>query len=267
PLLTVENGTRLDVDTIRALFSFVARQPADFRTSVWRTLGPLSHTALVAARVESLRADPDRDVRLAVLGSLEVDLLEEPLIRGALEDIDRGDPDAVVRAAARWALYGEEQWRSDVRVSLHDASLPYEARLAPLTTRVPSRHVMQMLRLRADILQEEPVRTAVMMLVTENLRDATHARTTGELLRLLGNVEDPAIQGLFLQLMRDPSLPMPVASAVSTWAINHQHDPRVRANLPGASGFIPSGLLERMTEVAGQAPPAAAGIDLTVTAP
>lgn len=268
PLVTIEGGTRLDAATTQALFRYVARHPADLRARVWTTLGRVTLPALVAPLVESLRADPDRDVRLAALTNLEANFLADPAVRGALEAIDRGEPDAVVRAAARWALHGEGQWRSDVLAALQDTGLPYEARVAPLAVRAPAQHTLQMYQLRRAVLQDEQVRVSAMALVRENLRDATHAQTTGELLQLLGNVDDPAIAELFLQLMREPSLPMPVSSAVSNWALNHRGDPRVRESLPTAQVVIPSALVERMGEVTGQPPPMVPPpTDLTVIRP
>lgn len=253
PLLTGDGGARLDAATIHALFQYVAGQPEGTRAEVWRTLFQVSHPALVAPLVDSLRRDANRQVRLAALANLEANYHADPLVRGAFEEIDRDDPDAVVRAAVRWALYGQTQWRSDVLAAIHDTNLPYQARLAPLIARtaadVSPQQSFQMTRIRQAVLQEQQVLQPLMSLLREHLRDADHAQATGDVLRMLGNVDDPAVFDLFLEVMRETSLPIQISGAVGTWAINHRNDPRVRESFPLVEPSIPSGLLERMRQI------------------
>lgn len=255
PLLTGDGGKRLDAATLHALFNYVASQPADTRASVWRTLSRVTHPALVSPLVDSLRRDPDRQVRLAALANVEANFSSSPVVKSAIEDIDQGDPDAMVRAAVRGVLHGEGQWRSDVLAALHDTSLPYDARLAPIIARTPRQSLQRTLQ-RQNVLQEEQVMRPVISLVREHLRDPGHAQVTGDVLSMLSNVDDPAVVDLFLQLMREPSLPIQLSGPIGSWAISHQNDPRVRESLPLIQpGTVPTGLMERMREVMEKAAP------------
>jgi hypothetical protein len=259
PLLTGDGGSRLDTGTIHALFRYAAGQPEKTRAEVWRMLRQVSHPALVAPLVESLRHDPDQQVRLAALVNLEANHATDPVVRNAFEGIDQGDPDAMVRAAVRWTLYGQTQWRNDVLAALQDTNLPYGARLAPLIVRTAAdfspQQSGQMSLVRRAVLQEQQVLQPLMALIRGHLRDSGHAQATGDVLRMLANVDDPAVFELFMQLMQETSLPIQVSSAVANWAINRRNDPRVRESLPLVTPMIPSNLLKRMSEVTQQAAP------------
>jgi hypothetical protein len=253
PGLTGDRGSRVDAGTVHAVARYAAGLPADTRASVWRMLSQASHPALVAPLVESLRRDPDQNVRLAALANLEANYFTNPVVRSAFERAEREDPDAAMRAAVRWALYGQARWRGDVLAALHDTSLPYDARLAPLIARTSADYSpqlsAQMSLLRRGVLEEGQVLRPVMVLVREHLRESEHAQVTGEVLGLLGNVDDPDVFDLFIQLMRETSLPIQMSGPIGNWAINHQNDPRVRDSLPLVEPTIPSKLLERMREI------------------
>jgi hypothetical protein len=256
------DGSRLDAGTLSALVNFLAGQPASTRVSAWSMLRQVSHPALVAPLVDSLRHDPDRQVRLSALAGLAANYSADPEVRRVFEEIDREDPDPMVRATVRRALYGPAQWHDDVLAALNDAELPYEARLAPLIANVAAGSPQQEFeysRARQAVLQEPPVLGSLMTLIQEHVRDVDHAQSTASGLSLLGGVEDPAVFDLFLKLAREGSLPIPVTGPVGTWVLNHQNDPRVREIQPSIQPLVPSQLLERMKQVTGPAGDAASG--------
>src|SRR5690606_10837148 len=127
------------------------------------------------------------------------------------------------------------------------------ARLAPLNSRTAAdaspRQSFQMSRLRQTVLQEQQILQPLIVLIRAHLRDPGHAQATSDVLRMLGNVDDPAVFDLFLQLMREPSLPIQITGVVGNWAANHRNDPRVGASLPLVEPSVPSGLLERMRQI------------------
>lgn len=255
PLLAAEGGKRLETATLQALFRHVANQPADMRARIWQTLRQSDNPMLLAPLLDSLRRDPDQQVRLAALANLEFRYAGHPAVRSALEGMEAGEPDPFVRAALRWALHGEAQWRADVLAALHDAGLSYEARLAPLVAPTsadhPAQQSLQMSQLRRNLMQDEQVLRSTLDLVGAHLRDADQANLTTQALRLLGNVEHPAVTDLFLPLLGDTTLPIEVSAAASNWAINHLNEPRVREAMPHLNQTVPSALLERMKEVSG----------------
>ncbi|HWL61350.1 MAG TPA: HEAT repeat domain-containing protein [Steroidobacteraceae bacterium] len=255
PLLATEGGKRLSPAALQALFRHVANQPASIRAKVWQTLGQSDSPMLLAPLLESLRGDPDEQVRLAALTNLESRHAGNPAFRSALESMEPGEPDPFVRAALRWALYGEAQWRADVLAALHDTGLSYEARLAPLVARTSADHSAQqswqMSQLRRNLMQDEQVLRSTLELVGAHLRDWDQASLTTQALRLLGNIEHPAVTDLFQPLLGDTTLPIEVRGAASTWATNHLDEPRVREAMPQLPQTVPSALLERMKEVSG----------------
>lgn len=107
--LVQRNGSRLDAGTIRALVKYLASKRARTRANAWSTLRQVSHPGLIAPLLDSLRHDPDQEVRLSAMASLLQHHSTDPEVRRALEEIDGEDPDPVVRAAVRRALYGAEQ--------------------------------------------------------------------------------------------------------------------------------------------------------------
>ena len=253
-------GSRLDAETIKVLTRYMAGQPANTRLSIWSALRQVSHPALVAPLVESLRHDRDRQVRLMALANLAANHATDPVVRRAFEEIERDDPDAIVRATVRRALYGPAQWHDDVLGALNDAELPYEARLAPLianTTAGSSQQEFEMSRVRQAVLREQQVLGPLVTLIQEHARDADLAQETASGLSLLASIDDPAVFDLFLKLAREASLPVAVTGPVGTWVLNHQNDPRVREILPTIEPKVPSQLLERMkqiTETSGATP-------------
>jgi hypothetical protein len=253
PLLVVDSGKRLEPATLQAFFRYVANQPAMMRARVWQTLGRTDNPQLVAAMIDSLRQDTDQQVRLAALANLEAHHAANADVRTTLEALDRSEADPGVRAAVRWVLHGESQWRADVMAALQDPGLSYEARLAPLLVRGPSDLLQswQWAQTRRNLLEQDQMLESVLALVSENLRNAGLASVTGQALRLLGNIEQAAVVDLFVSLLGDASLPMDVTTAVSTWAVNHMQDPRVRAAMPQLEQFVPSALIERMNELSG----------------
>ncbi len=243
-------GSRLDNATIQALARYLRGQPASTRASAWMALRQVSHPALIAPLVEALRHDTDRGVRLTALESLEVNYSTDPAVRSAFESIDRGDPDSVVRAKVRRALFGPAQWRDDVLATLPNTDLPYEARLAPLMAGSSTVSTQQEGNWRS-VMQEQQVLQPLMALIRENLRDPDHAQTTGDALNLLTSVEDPVVFDLFLQLAREKGLPFLVSGTVRNWAFDHRNDARVREILPLAEPAGPSGLQDRLRAIMG----------------
>jgi hypothetical protein len=214
-----------------------------------------SHPALVAPLVDSLRHDSDRQVRLAALASLTTNFSADPLVRSALEAIEREDADPILRATVRRALYGPAQWRDDVVAALADTAPPYEARLAPLianTTAGSSQQEFEMSRVRQAALREQQILGPLVTLIREHVRESSHAQETANALDLVSSVDDPAVFGLFLQLAQEGALPVPVTGPVGSWVTNHQDDPRVREILPQVVPMVPSELLERMREISGK---------------
>lgn len=252
PLLEAEGGNRLEPATRQALFRFVANQPASIRARVWQALDRADNPLLVAPMLDSLRQDPDRQVRLAALANLEVHHGGNAVVRGAFESLANGEADPFVRAAVRWILHGENQWRGDVMSALLDTSLSYEARLAPLIA-YPSGGSLQMSLKRRSLVEQEQVLHPLLALLRENLRDPGRQWATSQTLRLLGNVEHPAVAELFLPLLGEASLPTEVYGVVRTWAVNHINDPRVREAMPHLDQTMPmpSALRERMTGISG----------------
>lgn len=252
------NGSGLDPDTLRALTKYLAGQPAGTRASAWNTLRQLSHPALVAPLLESLRNDPDRQVRLSALASLLASHSADPLVRRAFEEVDQDGSDPVVRAAVRRALYGPAQWRADLLAALDNTELAYDERLAPLLVNISSGTAQQdieMSRVRQSVLREQQVLQPLIALIREHLHDAAQAPATSSALGSLAEVDDPAVFDFFLQLAREESLPPLVSMQVGSWAMNHQNDPRVRGILPQVDSVLPSILLRRMGEVTGSDAP------------
>ena len=250
PLLETEGGRRLEQATRQALFRFVANQPVSTRVRVWQTLDRSGNPLLVAPLLDSLRQDPDRQVRLAALVNLETHHGDNAAVRSAIEGLENGEADPFVRAAVRWVLHGEKQWRNDVIAALGDPSLSYEARLAPLIA-YPSVGSLQMTLVRRGLLEDEPVLHTLLALVGENLRDPGPQWATSQALRLLGTVEHPAVADLFVPLLREPSLPPDVTNVVRSWAMNNMTEPSVREAMPLLNEVVPSALLERMNELSG----------------
>jgi hypothetical protein len=212
----------------------------------------VSHPGLIAPLLESLRHDADQEVRLSALTSLQQHHSNDPEVRRALEGIAQEDPDPVVRASARRALYGAAQWRTDLLVALSDTGLSYEDRLSPLLA-ASSRAAQsddETRRMRQEVLQEQQVLGPLIALIREHLHDAGHAAATGGALGSLASIDDPQVFDLFLELARDNSLPRPVFMSVRTWVMNHAKDPHVREILPQVESADRSGalmMLQRMT--------------------
>jgi hypothetical protein len=241
-MLARDSGARLDDGTIQAIVRFAATQPAQMRRNIWGTLrfANVSSPALVAPLVETLRHDPDQQVRLVALAHLEASYASDPAARGALEAIGREDADPVVRVAARRALYGQAQWREEILATLIDTSLPYEARFAPLIANTPVVSPGQQ-ELRRAALQEPQVLLPLVTLIREHMQDPDHARATNQVLGLLAGVDDPAVFDLFMQFIREtPALAQEttvtsrgglrginMSGPASDWIHRHRSDPRV----------------------------------------
>jgi len=232
PLLVVDGGKRLEPPMLQALFRFVANQPAVTRAKVWKTLNRADNPSLVVPMLDSLRQDPDHQVRLAALANLEENHAENPAVRAAFEALEQRESEPFMRAALRWTLYGENQWRADVMSAVQDAGLSYEARLAPLIARTTAdASSFQMSQKRRSLVEQERVLQPLLSLVGESPHDPDREWVTSQALRLLSSVEHPAIEELFLSLLRETSLPTQVNGTVRTWAVDHWADPRVREAL------------------------------------
>jgi hypothetical protein len=258
--LTGFGGARLHAGTIPDLVRYAAAQPAQVRANVWALLRQVSHPALAAPVVESLRHDSDQRVRLMALGNLEENFPKDTAARRALESIALEDSDGVVRVAVRRVLYGQSQWRDEILTALQDSALPYEAKLAPLIA-----------------------------VIRQHLLGPDHARATSEVLGLVGKIDDPAVFDLFLQLIGDKQFTrelsgrngnVGMSGPVSSWVFSHRADPRVLDALAvvdprlrtmleaprmsvtdvpvtSAEQIIPSNLIRRMREVTEKPVPAA----------
>ncbi|MDQ2641998.1 MAG: hypothetical protein M3Y79_15620 [Pseudomonadota bacterium] len=232
PLLVVDGGKRLETPTRQALFRFVANQPAVTRAKVWKALNRADNPSLVGPMLDSLREDPDHQVRLAALANLEAKHAGNPAVREAFQALEQREAEPFMRAALRWTLYGENQWRADVMSALQDAGLSYEARLAPLIARTTAdASSFQMSQKRRSLVEQERVLQPLLSLIGENLHDPDREWVTSEALRLLSSVEHPSVEELFLSLLRETSLPTQVNGKVRTWAVDHWADPRVREAL------------------------------------
>ncbi len=289
--LAFDGGSRLDAGTIRALARYIAAQSARRRANLWSTLrwAGVSHPALAVPLVETLRNDPDQQVRLIALAHLEKEFGADPAVHRALDLIGREDPDALVSGTARRALHGEARWREEILAALLDTSQPYAARLAPLVANGLAVTPAQQAQRRA-VLQEPQVLQPLIALIREHGMDGTQAPITRSVLEPLASIDDPAVFELFLQLVRDGRLAqettvheavvqgntiqphrIDLSGPVSSWVIRHRDDPRLlllsggdpqlRALLghgrpasthpePVDLSVIPDALIERMQELA-----------------
>jgi hypothetical protein len=250
------NGSSLDAGTIRALVHNLANRQAETRANAWSRLSQLSHPGLLAPLLDVLRNDPDPQVRLSALVSLQKNYSTNPQVRRAFEEVDREDRDPVMRAAVRRTLYGPAQWRTDLLAALNNTGLSYEDRLSPLLamTSGGAENDIETMRMRDRILQEPLVHGRLLALVREHVHDAGHADATGRALNSLYGVEDPAVFAFFMELARDiSSLPNELYMKVGLWAVNHAKDPRVREILPQIETANPNGMmLRRLREDAEQ---------------
>jgi hypothetical protein len=234
--LSSGGGSRLDAGTLRAVMRYAAGQAAVTRMYVWNALRQVSHPAMVAPLIDSLRHDADQQVRLAALANLEANYSADALVRTAFEHASREDPDEIVRVAVRRALYGQAQWRDEVLAALQNPALSYEARLAPILAGGPAVSPRQQGH-RQAALREQQVLRPLIAVIRQHLQDSAHAEATSGALRALAAVDDPAVFDLFVQLIREtPALKqettvrggsISMSGPITSWVFKHRADPRV----------------------------------------
>lgn len=262
--LMSDRGSRLDAATIQALARYATAQPARLRRLVWSMFRwtPVTHPAAAAPLVETLRRDPDQQVRLIVLAALEASYSSNPMVRGALADIARDERDEVVRVALRRTLHGEAQWREEILAALARTDLPYEARLAPLLAGTPPVSPPQQAQ-RLAALREQQVLLPLVTLLRGQPEESLSAPATRAALNLLADIEDPAVFDLFMHLLgKTPALQRETtvrmggrsidwSGPVTTWIGKHREDPRVLAVLadvdPRFRAALEQGRNEAMT--------------------
>ncbi len=130
-------GGALDAGSINTIVEFAATLPAEQRADVWRKLRTIPRPELVAPLLDSLRRDPDEQVRVEALTVLAANYGSAPDVRAALEVVAREDSQPNVRTAAQRAL-GQTQWRGPVLATLKNTSLSSAARLEPLMSAAQS---------------------------------------------------------------------------------------------------------------------------------
>lgn len=232
-------GSQLESDSIQAMVEHVSAQPSERRAQAWGELGRISHPDLVAPLIEALRSDSNKEARIRVLSILEASHLDDPVVRGAIEEAESRDPDEVVRAAAHRALYGGAEWRDLVMANLSLSNLSYRERLDPLLSGLSGGTAVQLRDL--DQLLQDPVAVqSLVNLVRSHLHDADEAETTARVLGLLRRADDPLVFDLFIDVIRGSSQPsgMRVAASAVPWVMDRREDPRVRESLESASPVL-----------------------------
>ncbi|MEO8315584.1 MAG: HEAT repeat domain-containing protein [Pseudomonadota bacterium] len=258
-------GPALTAMDIGVIVAGSATMPADDRAQLWRRLRGTANPELVATMADSLRRDPDLNVRFEALATLAADYGTDPRVRSAIESAAKEDSEQVVRMAARRVLNGDAEWRRYVMSTLKDSSLPLPQRLAPLLIAARSASTPnELLEMRSLVNDEEAV-NLLQTVIRDGWFDYTQTETIGDALSLLANSGNPAAPDLLVEIPREsvrPAAPPAMAPAAQispaamSWLMKNRSNPRVRRILDDlANGNADPRLGSMVEQMMQQRPP------------
>lgn len=257
--LAREHGAGFDSSTVSTIVNYAAVLPAAQRAQVWRSLRGMPHRELVAGLIESVRRDPDEEVRFEALATLAADYPADAAARSAIGSVATEDSEEVIRMAARRVLQGDAQWRAYVLTSLVNTGVSPDKRLEPLVLLARSATIPAEVSYLQGLVQDPETMRALMNLVGEGWFDPQQLESTGDALSLLAQADNSAAYDLLVQMPRwalapetnapgtipsevpaQPPLepepeaarpPSGVSAANMSWLQEHQNNPRVRRML------------------------------------
>jgi hypothetical protein len=235
-----ERGRALDAVDIGVIVAGAAAMPAEERARLWRSLRGAPHAELVDTLVDSMRRDPDIQVRFEALATLAADYAAEARVRSAIEAASREDPAQLMRMAAQRVRNGEAEWRRYMVSTLKDASLPLLDRLAPLLLAAQSATTpVETLGMRTLTADEEIVKLLEAM-VRGSWFDYTQTESIGAALELLAGGASPAASSLLVEIQQEsappagqvasatPMTPPQISPAAMSWLMKNRNNPRAR---------------------------------------
>jgi len=246
------HGAGFDSSAASTIVDYAAMLPAEQRAEVWRRLRGLPQADLVAGLVESLRRDPDQQVRFEALATLAADYPDNEAARSAIASVAAEDSDEIIRMAGRRVTLGDTAWRPWLVTRLGNTGLPPEERLGPLLLVSRSATTAAEVSDLQTLVHDPQIVRALLQMLGDGWFDPMQGESTADALGLLAHADRPAAYDLLVQAPRTaaPALPPPAApelppppkaepvrpqAAVSAanmaWLQAHQDNPRVRRML------------------------------------
>jgi RNA polymerase sigma-70 factor (ECF subfamily) len=246
------HGAGFDSSAASTITDYAAMLPAEQRAEVWRRLRGLPHADLIAGLVESLRRDPDQQVRFEALATLAADYPNDVAARDAIASVAAGDSEEVIRMAARRITQGDADWRTWLVTRLGNTGLPPDERLGPLLLVSRSATTAAEVSDLQTLVHDPQIVRELLQMLGDGWFDPMQLESTADALGLLAHTDRPAAFDLQVQVPRTaaPLLPPPegpaqpppqkggperpqtvVSAANMAWLQAHQGNPRVRRML------------------------------------
>ncbi len=248
------HGAGFDSSSASTIVDYAAMLPSEQRAEVWRRLRGLPHADLITGLVESLRRDPDQQVRFEALATLAADYPDDVAARNAIASVAADDREEIIRMAARRVTLGEDGWRAWLLARLGNTGLPPDERLEPLLLVSRSATTSGELSAVQTLVQDPQVVRALMQMLGDGWFDPMQLDSTADALGLLAHADRTAAYDLLVQVPRatppaviepgappepvspppraEPERPQTLVSAANmAWLQAHQDNPRVRRML------------------------------------
>ncbi len=247
-LRTDPSGDSLrDPAVIRAVIDLASVAPnPEQRAEIWKTMRSIGNPALIEPLARAAQLDPDISVRAEAVATLAADYARDPRSRAALELIARGDSHSMVRALAESGLSGEAAWKSYVRSSLEDTTLPDAQRLEAVLYQL--RSLNGSTQPLANLLDDDAINALAQVLPKADSTGTDVYGVTAILTRLV-SLKHPAITSMLLASVdrRDPRFDRRL---VMNMLAERVAEPDVRAALERVAEVDPD---EQSREIAKQA--------------
>jgi len=254
-------GTVVDMGSVLTVVDYAELLPADQRAEVWRSLRGLlplrerPYPQLVSGLIESLRRDPDEQVRFEALATLAAYFPRIASVRAAVESVATEDSAEVMRMAARRVMEGEDGWRQYVLARLGNTGVSADERLEPLLLGARSATTPAEIDALRDLVRDPETTRALMDLVTNGWFDPMQQESTADALDVLAQADNTTAYDLLVQMPRvappviapaaeppkqepesqrppESRRPPPAVTAANlAWLQAHQDNPRVRRML------------------------------------
>jgi hypothetical protein len=234
-----DQGAALDYSDIGVIVAGASAMPAAQRAGLWRNLRGTANAELVDTLIESMRRDPDTQVRFEALATLAADYGADARVQTVLDSVSREDPAEVMRMAARRTRNGDTEWHRYVVRTLKDRSLPFPERLAPLLVAGQSaKTATETLGMRT-LMNDEEIVTLLAGLVRDSWLDFTQGDAIGDALALLAGGASSSASSLLVEIPQEAlrtaattataaAAPFQVSPAAMSWLLKNRNTPRAR---------------------------------------